>query len=56
VSSARDTGGGIDKTPGLCAVAHETPVPAEPPCSSWVASRIVPALCLRASEPPVSPD
>lgn len=56
VSSDRDPGSGIDKTPGLCALAHETPAPAAPPCSSWVASRIVPALCLRASEPPVSPD
>jgi hypothetical protein len=50
------TRGGPDQTPGLCALAHETPTPSVPPHSSWVASRIVPALCLHGSEPPVSPD
>lgn len=56
LNPVRDSGGGIDKTPGLCALAHESPVPPAPPRSTWVASRAVPALCLRGSEPPVSPD
>jgi hypothetical protein len=56
LNPVRDSGSGIDKSPGLCALAHETPAPVTPPRSSWVASRVVPALCLYGSEPPVSPD
>jgi hypothetical protein len=56
LNPVRDSGSGIDKSPGLCALAQETPAPVAPPRSSWVASRVVPALCLYGSEPPVSPD
>jgi hypothetical protein len=56
VRPARDSARDVEKTPGLCALAHDTSAPPAPLCSSWVASRTVPALCLRSSEPPVSPD
>jgi hypothetical protein len=56
LNPVRDSGGGVDRTPGLCALAHEISVPPTPPRSSWVASGTVPALRLHGSEPPVSPD
>lgn len=47
---------GNGKSAGLGAVQHDVTAPAAPPASSEAAAGEVPALLLRVSEPPVSPD